>query len=359
LQKNPPFVSDIFAAKSPNSYNGRRKENQMPDKWTKEEILNIAKGYQKATLLFAAADLDIFTTLNKKPMTAKAISAELDTDYRATSVLLDALVAMALLTKQNAKYSVTPAAADLLCQTKPQSVLPMVRHHANCHRRWVQLPQITKSGKPVELSPSIRGQAADNAVFIGAMENSSRPVAAQIVEKLQPLSFRNLLDIGAASGTWTIAFLNALPKANATLFDLPDVIPMAEKRIAQAKLSDRVKFVPGDFYSDDLPPGADFAWLSAIAHQNSRSQNRELFAKIYHALQPHGTLVLRDIVMEKSRTQPPAGALFAVNMLVATEGGGTYTFEEYRSDLLNAGFKNVTLIARDEFMNSLIHAKKT
>jgi len=331
----------------------------MPHKWTEEEILNIAGGYQKASLLFAAADLDIFSTLNKKPMTAEALCAELGTDCRATSVLLNALVAMALLTKQNAKYSVTPAAADLLCQTKPQSVLPMVRHHANCLRRWVQLPQITKSGKPAELSPSIRGEAADTAAFIGAMENVSRPVADQIVEKLQPLSFTHLLDIGAASGTWTIAFLKAFPKASATLFDLPDVIPMAKKRIAQARLSRRVKFVPGDFYTDDLPPGADFAWLSAIAHQNSRAQNRELFAKIYHALKPHGTLVMRDIVMEKSRTQPPAGAIFAVNMLVATQGGGTYTFEEYRSDLLNAGFNDITLIARDEFMNSLIRAKKT
>ena len=331
----------------------------MPRKWTEDEILDIAKGYQKAVLLFAAADLDIFTTLSKKPMTAEALCAELDTDYRAASVLLDALVALELLKKQNNEYSVTPTAADLLCETKPQSVLPMVRHQANCLRRWAQLPQITKSGKPAELSPSIRGEAADNAAFIGAMENVSRPVADQIVEKLQPFSFRHLLDIGAASGTWTIAFLNAHPQASATLFDLPDVIPMAKKRIDQARLSRRVKFVPGDFYSDDLPPGADFAWLSAIAHQNSRSQNRELFAKICRALQPRGTLVIRDIVMEESRTQPPAGALFAVNMLVATQGGGTYTFEEYRSDLLTAGFKNVTLIARDEFMNSLIRAEKT
>ncbi|MHC4069962.1 MAG: methyltransferase [Planctomycetota bacterium] len=330
----------------------------MTRKWTEDEILDIAKGYQKAVLLFAAADLDIFTTLSKKPMTAEALCAKLHTDRRAASVLLDALVAMALLKKQNAKYSVT-AAADLLCQTKPQSVLPMVRHQANCLRRWVQLPQITKSGKPAEPSPSIRGEAADNAAFIGAMENVSRPVADQIVEKLKPLSFTHLLDIGAASGTWTIAFLNAHPKASATLFDLPDVIPMAKKRIDQARLSRRVKFVPGDFYSDDLPPGADFAWLSAIAHQNSRSQNRALFAKIFHALKPQGSLIIRDIVMGNSRTQPPAGALFAVNMLVATEGGGTYTFEEYRDDLLDAGFKNITLISQDEFMNSLIRAEKS
>lgn len=52
------------------------------------------------------------------------------------------------------------------------------------------------------------------------------------------------------------------------------------------------------------------------------------------------------------------GALFAVNMLVGTEGGGTYTFDEFQEDLLRAGFMKVTLIHKDEAMNSLIRAEK-
>jgi hypothetical protein len=62
--------------------------------------------------------------------------------------------------------------------------------------------------------------------------------------------------------------------------------------------------------------------------------------------------------MDPSHTSPKAGALFAVNMLVNTQAGSTYTFDEYKQDLNEAGFSEVTLVHQDEFMNSLIRAEK-
>ena len=330
----------------------------MESKWSTEQIMDVAGSYRQGCVLFAAAELDIFSILNKKSMTAESLTAELETDYRATVILLDALAAMKLLDKSNNKYSVPAPVAELLTEQGPNSILAMVRLQGNSLRRWVQLSRVTRSGAPAEQKPSIRGAAADQAAFIGALDNFSAPAAAKVVEQLQPLKFNHLLDIGCASGTWTIAFLQAVPDAEATLFDLPEVIPMAKRRIAKAGMTDRVSFVPGDFYTDDLPTGADFVWLGAIAHQNSRKQNQTLFAKIHAALRADGVVVLRDVVMDESRTEPEAGALFAVNMLVATEAGSTYTFQEYHSDFLGAGFTEVTLLYQDEFMNSLIRAEK-
>ena len=90
--------------------------------------------------------------------------------------------------------------------------------------------------------------------------------------------------MGGASGTWTLAFLRAVPGRTATIFDLPDAIEQARQRLARSEFADRVKLVAGDFYSDELPRGADFAWVSAIVHQHSREHNRELFAKVHAAL---------------------------------------------------------------------------
>jgi predicted O-methyltransferase YrrM len=190
------------------------------------------------------------------------------------------------------------------------------------------------------------------------MHNISAPNADEVIQAVQPLKFQHLLDIGGASGTWTIAFLRACPSAQATLFDLPHVIPMARRRLAAARLDQRVKLVVGDFATDALPPGADLAWVSAIVHQNSRAQNRALFTKVLAALAPGGRIAIRDILMEEDRTQPVAGALFAVNMLVATEGGSTFTFGELQEDLEAAGFAGVALARRDEAMNSLVVGKK-
>lgn len=330
----------------------------MTGKWTTEKIMDITRGYQGACVLFAAAELDIFSILDGAPATSQAVAAKLGADERATAILLDALTAMELLTKADVKYSTGAAVAELLTERSAGNVLGMVRLQANCARWWVRLTWVVKSGKPAERQPSLRGAEADQAAFIEAMHNFSGPMAVQVVAELAPLNFRHLLDIGGASGTWTIAFLRAVPHARATLFDLPEVIPMARQRIEEAGLAERVTFAGGDFYTDDLPAGADFAWLGAIAHQNSRKQNRQLFARIYAALDKGGTVVLRDVVMDPSRIKPEAGAMFAINMLVATEGGGTYTFEEFRSDLADAGFGDVTLLQQDEFMNSLVRATK-
>jgi precorrin-6B methylase 2 len=331
----------------------------MAKTWKVDELLEKVRGFQGACVIAAAAELDVFTAFRDEPATADVLAGRIGSDPRATTVLLDALVALDLLTKRGNRYCVPPDVAELLTEGSPTNVLPAVRHQANCLRRWAQLARVVKEGKPAERTPSIRGEAGDCEAFIGAMDNFTAPIAPQLIEKLSPLRFQRLLDIGGASGTWTIAFLRAVPDGTAVLFDLPQVIPLARERLARAGLADRVTLVPGDFSIDPLPGGADFAWLSAIVHQNSRQENRDLYAKIHAALTAGGVLAIRDIVMDASRTQPAGGALFAVNMLVATKGGGTFTLDEFNEDLNSAGFSEVRLVHRDENMNSLIVAKKT
>jgi predicted O-methyltransferase YrrM len=330
----------------------------MTRQWSPDDVLKIASSYQPACVLAAAADLDLFTMLEGRSLAAPAIAQELQSDLRATAVLLDALAAMDLLSKQGEQYSVPSDVAGILTAGGEMTKLAMVQHQANCMRRWVQLARVVKTGGPAERVPSIRGEQADHAAFIEAMDNISAPMAGPLVSTLQPLAFTHLLDIGGASGTWTIAFLRAVSAGRATIFDLPEVIPFARARIAGAGLADRVEFIKGDFYSDELPTGADFAWVSAIIHQNSPSQNRDLYAKVYAALEPGGTIAIRDIVMDETRTKPVGGALFAINMLTATEAGGTYPLSEIRADLEACGFVDVTLWRQGEWMDSVVRATK-
>lgn len=330
----------------------------MGRQWSQNDILEMARAYHSSCVLTAAADLDIFSALNNKEATARELATDLGTDVRATIMLLDVLAALELLDKQGDKYSVPSDVTEILTEAGSQSVLLMVRHQANCLRRWVQLSQVVKTGKPAERVHSLRGEAADQVAFIGAMHNVSGPIADKLVAELGPPRFGHLLDIGGASGTWTIAFLRVMPKATATIFDLPDVIPLAKQRIATEGMTDHITLVGGDFYTDPLPAGADLAWLGAIVHQNSREQNRELYTKIYQVLADKGTLMIRDVVMDNSRIRPPGGAMFAINMLVGTQGGGTYTFDEFQEDLSAAGFTNVKLLIRDDYMNSVVSANK-
>ena len=330
----------------------------MTKQWTQKDILEIGSSFHKACILTAAAKLDIFSPLADNPMTASSLAARLGTELRATTIILNALTAMELLAKEDDCYSVPDSVAHLLTEQSPGSVLPMLLHQHNCLNRWAQLSNIVQLGRPDDTIFTTQGNDASMAAFIGAMHVVSASMADEVVGRLGSLSFTHLLDIGGASGTWTIALLRDNPKARATLFDLPPVIPMAEKRIADAGLSDRVALAAGDFYTDELPKGVDLAWFGAICHQNSRQQNRDLFSKAHKALVDGGSVVIRDVVVDGSHTSPPYGALFAVNMLVATEAGGTYTFDEYSEDLQQAGFTDVSLVHRDPGMNSLITATK-
>ena len=333
-------------------------KSELPQPWTAEAILALGRSYQGAAVLAAAAELDLFSVLLRAPLPAPEIAHALECDLRALTILLDALVALRLVKKSGGNYTL-PAGLDVfLTPEGGQSVLAMAQHQAHCLRNWAQLARVVKTGRPAERQPGIRGEDGAQEAFIGAMHNVSAPNADEVIRAVQPLQFRHLLDIGGASGTWTMAFLRACPAAHATLFDLPHVIPMAQRRLAAAGLEKRVQFVAGDFMTDTLPSGADLAWVSAIVHQNSRAQNRALFGKVAAALVAGGRIAIRDILMEEDRTQPVAGALFAVNMLVATEGGGTFTFAELREDLEAEGFAAVTLARADEAMNALVVAKK-
>lgn len=322
------------------------------------QLLDLMAAFRPSCVLGAAAELDLFDLLGEESLSAQALTQRLDSDLRATTMLLDALAALNLLDKREGHYSVPPELRPLLTAAGSQTVLPMVRHGMNILRGWAQLAWVTKSGIPGPRQASIRGFEADRAAFIAAMHTVSGPIANDLVAKLGPPKFTHLLDVGGASGTWTLAFLRATPDANATIFDLPDAIHEARERLAATEFADRVTLVPGDFYHDDLPGRADFAWVSAIIHQHSRENSRELYAKVHNALVPGGRIAIRDVVMNGDRTHPQAGALFAINMLVNTETGGTFTFEEIAEDLHAAGFVRPELMLHGDQMDSVVVATR-
>jgi precorrin-6B methylase 2 len=330
----------------------------MAMRWDAGKVLDLAKGYREACVLAAAADLELFGAMAGGRLTAGQVARRIKGDPRAAAVLLDALAALGLLRKRDGRYAVPADVASVLTPGGSNSVISMSQHHANCMRRWAQLARVVRTGRPAARMPSVRGRGKDVEAFIGGMHDLNAHIAPGLIRDIQPLPFRHLLDVGGASGTWTIAFLEANPSGTATIFDLPRVIPMARRRLRKLGLGKRVRVVAGDFCRDPLPKGADLAWVSAIVHQNSREENRRLFRKVFRALQPGGRIAVRDVVMEESRTAPASGALFAVNMLVGTPGGGTFTFRELKEDLRRAGFSGARLARRGDGNESVVVARR-
>ncbi|MDX9820396.1 MAG: methyltransferase [Syntrophales bacterium] len=321
-----------------------------------EAILKLARQFMESRIFLSAAEMNLFTFLDERPSTAEDLARKLNADLRGLTILLDALAAIGLLSKQEGIYRCAPDAAPFLTDRNPRSVLPMILHAAHLWERWSCLTSIVKGRGAGETAATSARTADELRAFIGAMHVVGTALAQKIAATIGPGPARNLIDIGGASGTYTIAFLQAAPEMKATLFDRPAVIEIARERLAEAGMLDRVRLVGGDFYREELPGGHDLALLSAIIHQNSPEQNVELFRKVLRALLPGGRVIIRDHVMEPDRTAPRDGAVFAVNMLVNTAGGSTYTFAEIKNWLEEAGFSRVRLLKAGEHMDALIEA---
>lgn len=202
-------------------------------------------------------------------------------------------------------------------------MLGMVRHQGNCLRRWSQLGNVVRQGKPASRHASVRGEAKDLDSFIRAMHEISEPMALPLIRGLGPLHFSHILDLGGASGTWTRAFLALYPEARATIFDLPDVIPTAKRLMKKAGLKTRVDLVAGNYNTDTLPKGADLAWVSAIVHQTSQAQNKAMYRRATLVHTPVSGNVPRTLHRcERRHTTGAARASSPVKALAWPHGRG-------------------------------------
>jgi SAM-dependent methyltransferase len=329
-----------------------------------QRLERASQSYEEICILGAAAELDLLTPLTQTAMSVVELATLRATDLRATVMVLDALTSLGFLEKSNDTqplYRVIAEYQELLDINHPKTFVPMLRHRLNSIRRWVEMSRTIQSGKPLPRVVSPLGAEEDYRSFVLAMNSVGITFAAKVVENLEKiglLKFKHLLDIGGASGTYTLAMLERNPKALATIFDRPAAIEEAKKRFAETRFAQQLHYASGDFDYDEFPTGSDFAWVSAIIHQFGRENSRSLYQKIYRALESGGTIAVRDYVMDAAHTQPLGGALFAINMLTATQTGMCYAFDEIKEDLEIAGFSDVRFAVQTNDMGAIVTAKK-
>lgn len=323
-----------------------------------QEIMSFVSRFQESRVFLTAVELDVFTLLENDQMSAPEIAKRLKVTERGITLLLNAVVGLGLLEKNEGKYHCPAEIASVLSKESETSMIPMMRLPIGGWKRWSELTNIVRYGKADFDGPSFDIDEQENEAFIFGMHAIASKMAPGIVAAIKTGTSKNLLDIGGGPGTYTQAFLESSTTMRATIFDLPEVIKMAQKRLATTGLMDRISFVAGDFYKNEFPTGHDLALLSAVIHQNSPEQNIELYRKIFEVLQLGGRLVIRDHIMNSDHTHPASGALFAVNMLVGTRGGQNYSYEDIKSALESVGFVHIRLIKPDEGMNGLVEGFK-
>jgi len=306
-------------------------------------IREFAASFQKSRILLSGFELGIFTTIEESGSTNDQIAITLQLDKHASERLLNALASLGFLTKQNGLYFNTPESFTFL-STKSPDYLGGLMHTNHLWNTWSNLTKVVKTGASAH-STDINERGEEWLFsFISAMHDRAKKQATIQLENVDLSEMNSILDIGGGSGAYSMEFIRKKFEIEATVFDLPNVVHITQQFIDQEGFSGKIKTVAGDYTSDDLPKGFDMVFLSAVIHSNSLEVNQELIKKCFHSLNKNGKILIQDWIMNNERTQPTAGAIFAINMLVGTQAGDCFTEPEVTNMLLAAGFSNITRI---------------
>jgi SAM-dependent methyltransferase len=321
-----------------------------------DELMQMLYLFRPIRIVLTAFELDVFSAIGEKTMTSAGIAKRARTNARGMDRLLNALCALGLLTKRKGKFANTPLSKKYLVSGQPD-FLAGLGHSVDMWDSWSTLTQAVIHGKTVMKRSPLKRKGRRLSGFIAAMDQRASDQAAETVKRLDLTGVRRTLDIGGGSGAYSIALAQAKKDLRATVFDLPGVIPLARAYVRKSKVAARIDFIEGDFDRGDFGSGYDLVLLSAIIHMNSLPENVDLFKKAVRALNPGGRLVIQDYIMSEDRTKPEQGAFFALNMLVRTDAGDTFTECEVRMLMKKAGLSRIGRIDLP-FATALIVGKK-
>lgn len=324
-----------------------------------EKIIRLAQGAWITQTLYVAVDLEIFDLINRGKNTRKKISQKLKTSSDSTERLLNALVAFELLYKNELIYKNSLEAENFLIKGKSAYFGDMITHYAtDGYQTWQHLKQSVISGSPVKiLSEKMKNPKAAKD-FTNAMHNNALAPAKVMAQKIDFSKYHNLLDIGGGSGAYSIVLTKHYPKLQAAVFDLPNVVKVAQGFIKKEKTK-KVNTISGNFFQDEFPKKYDVVLISQILHSYNSDKCQRLIKKTYDSLLPKSLIIINEFLLDKQKTSPLYSVLFSLNMLINSRGGGSaYTFDEISDWLKKAGFTNPKLIPLIGAHKAIIAYKK-
>jgi ubiquinone/menaquinone biosynthesis C-methylase UbiE len=312
---------------------------------TPERLLQMGFAYAPPIVIAAAVSNKVFDTLATGAKTAAQVSKETGASQRGLRIVMNALVGLELLHKNGDRYSLTPESEAFLVSNKPGTLAGF--YPMNMKRLipfWLNLDEIVRTGKPGEA----RNEEHPGTEFFSELVENIIPMSygcAQMLADHLKIGERRratrVLDIAAGSGIWGIAFAQKSPQVRVTAVDWEGMIPTTKRITQKFGVAKQFDFIEGDIGQVDFGTGYDVATLGHILHSEGEERSRNLLKKTGRSLKSGGTIAIAEWVVNDERTEPLPSLLFAVQMLVNTEHGDTFSFNEIKKWLEEAGFKDV------------------
>jgi len=310
-------------------------------------LLQLGFAYWGSKAMLSAVELGLFSTLAGGPLSADQLAGRLGLHSRSARDFFDALVSLGMLSRRDGQYANTPETDLFLDEAKPTYLGGVFQLSTErLYGFWGSLTEALRTGQPQNeikdggnfFEVAYRDPALLRQ-FLYGMTGVTMGSAMALVDKIPWEQYRTVIDIGCAQGCLPVQLARRHSHLTGGGFDLPAVGPVFEEYVSSFDLDDRLRFHPGDFFTDPLP-SADVLVLGHILHDWDLEQKRLLIGKAYDALSPGGLLVVYDGVIDDDRRENSFGLLMSLNMLIETPGGFDYTGADCRGWLAAAGFRD-------------------
>jgi hypothetical protein len=313
-----------------------------------EKILQTGLAFWASKTLLSAIEIGLFSELARGAQNGDVLTGRLGLHARSARDFLDALVALGFLTRDGDQYGNTPETDLFLDRRKPSyvgGILEMANHRL--YAFWGYLTEALRTGLPQnELRTGSPGMFetlyADPArlkQFLAAMTGISHGANMTIARAFPWTQYRTFADVGTAQGDLAGQVALANPHLTGTGFDLPEVAPIFEEYTSTLGLADRLRFQPGDFFKDALPP-VDVVMMGHILHDWDLPTKKMLVRKAFEAIPAGGALIVYEAIIDDDRSKNAFGLLMSLNMLIETPGGFDYTGGECQQWMKEAGFSS-------------------
>lgn len=312
-------------------------------------VVDLIEAFRRSKTMFAAAALGLFDRLMKGPTDAATLAGHIGSDPGATERLLDACVGLGFLQKEGGAYSNLPVAEAYLCSSSPTSLVGYILYSNRAlYPMWGNLEDAVREGSnrwrqtfgpEASLFDHFFRTEEAKREFLTGMNGFGQLSSPKVVAAFDLGRFRELVDLGGATGHLAIAACERYPNLRATVYDLPAVIEVARDYIERSEVRNRIRLSYGDFFRDPIPQ-ADLFALGRIIHDWSEKKIQELLRKICDSLPSGGALLLAERLLDEDKGGPTSALMQSLNMLVCTEGKER-TLSEYTALLREAGFTDV------------------
>jgi hypothetical protein len=270
------------------------------------DLMKLAGGHVEARIVQAAVELEVFEAIGTHALEAASVANSLYLEPRATELMLNALTALGLLRKREARFSLTDISAKYLQRDAPSYLGGMIRFEASLWHCWTSLTEAIRRGHPVRATDMYQDDPKETTIFIDAMDSlvKTRGDAEIMAEAFDWDTVHELLDVGSGPATYPIALCRRFPNLRATIFDLPATIALTESYVREAGLISRIRLVRGDYRVDEIPGSYDVIFLSNIIHGESFEVNQRLMVNLSSVLKTGGSVIVKDHILVARASTP-------------------------------------------------------